>query len=137
APRYLPGVLRRALLWLLAAVLSVPATAVASCGDDPGDAAAVASTRAAVETDCDCASASSHGAYLRCVVQKVRTAVSSRELRRDCKGSVIRCAARSTCGRPGAVTCCGANASGDKSCKVKRHLAHCDAAHDGTACVSI
>ena len=40
--------------------------ALAKCGDNPGDAAAVAATRAQVDAQCPCGSAMKHGDYVRC-----------------------------------------------------------------------
>ena len=38
----------------------------AACGDNPGDAQAVAATRAQIAGQCDCAGANNHGAFVRC-----------------------------------------------------------------------
>jgi len=38
----------------------------AACGDNPGDAQAVADTRAQIAEQCDCAGARNHGAYVSC-----------------------------------------------------------------------
>ena len=51
-----------AVLVLLAARPVLPA-----CGDRPGDAGAVAATRAAAEARCDCAAATDHEQYALCV----------------------------------------------------------------------
>ena len=105
----------------LAALLVVicPTAGLARCGDDPGDAAAIAATRAAVETGCPCASAEHHSAYVRCAAKAARSAILSGDLRAECRGVVRKCAARSTCGRPGAITCCRIDYSGASSCKVR------------------
>jgi len=47
-----------------------------------------------------CADASNHGRYVSCVAHQVKAHVSPR-----CRGKAVRCAARSTCGKPGFVTC--------------------------------
>ena len=47
-----------------------------------------------------------HGRYVSCIAHEVRTAVTSGELDGNCRGAVVRCAARSTCGhKTGFVTC--------------------------------
>ena len=106
----------------LAAVVAIAWSAAASakCGDDPGDAVAVAATRAAIESACPCAAASDHGAYVRCARGVVSTAVGTGDLPRSCAGSVKKCVSKSTCGRPGYVTCCRTSASGKTKCRVKR-----------------
>jgi len=91
-----------AVLVLLAARPVLPA-----CGDRPGDAGAVAATRAAAEARCDCAAATSHDGYVQCVGRVASDAVRNGQLRLRCRRAVVSCARRSTCGRPGAVTCCG------------------------------
>jgi hypothetical protein len=42
---------------------------------------------------------------------------------------------RSTCGKPGYVTCCRTRSSGKTSCSIKRSAARCVAPHGGTVCV--
>jgi hypothetical protein len=54
----------------------------------------------------DCPCTGNHGQYVSCVAREVREAVGSGELDTNCKGKVVRCAARSTCGKKeGFVTC--------------------------------
>src|SRR5262249_13833169 len=133
--RYARSAMRPLLVLVVA--LALPAAAFASCGDNPGDAVAVATVRTAIDEACDCVGTSSHGAYLRCVLTQARAGVQARQLPRGCKGSVIRCAARSTCGKPGFVTCCRTSPTGDTACKVKRNPAHCVAPTGGSACVGV
>ena len=53
-----------------------------------------------------CSCDGNHGQYVSCVTRAVREAVSTGELDVNCKGKVVRCAARSTCGKKeGFVTC--------------------------------
>src|SRR5881409_2062625 len=57
--------------------------------------------QAAISQDCPaCSEASNHGRYVSCVAHVVKRTVSP-----GCRGKAIRCAARSTCGKPGFVTC--------------------------------
>lgn len=95
----------------------------------PCSASQVAAGRAAVDGSCNCATASDHGAYVRCA----NDAVSAAHLPPGCRGQVMRCAARSTCGKPGFVTCCRTTASGKTRCTIKRDAPHCRAPRGGSA----
>jgi hypothetical protein len=118
AARFLSG----SLLLLLGAV----GHAGARCGDGPGDAAAIAAARTQIETDCNCAGAPSHGVYVRCASRVVNQRAGAGTLRRVCKGTVVRCVGRSTCGKPGFVTCCRPAARGGTRCTI-RAAGHCAA----------
>ena len=116
----------------LCVVLTAACVARATCDPttDP-DKTDIASARAAVAANCDCAGATSHGAYVSCAVQQANLAL----VNKSCAGAVKRCAAHSTCGKPpAAVTCCVTGTTGTK-CKVKRDAAHCAAPRGGAACV--
>ena len=119
-----------AVLVLLAARPVLPA-----CGDRPGDAGAVAATRAAAEARCDCAAATDHEQYALCVAGVANEAVWKGQLRLRCRSAVVRCAVRSTCGRPGSVTCCRTTASGADTCRVKAGAVACTAPPGGSACI--
>jgi len=54
---------------------------------------------AAIAAQCAC-DAGTHGAYVSCVAGASQGLVSD-----ECQGAVVRCAARSTCGKDGAVAC--------------------------------
>ena len=95
---------------------------------DP-DRSDIANARAFVADRCDCDAATSHGAYVKCAVEQASAALQNG----SCAGAVKRCAARSTCGRPGFVTCCVTTAKGTR-CGIKRDAAHCRAPRNGTAC---
>ena len=56
-------------------------------------------------------------------------------LSKDCKRAVKDCAARSTCGKPGFVTCCRTRATGTTKCSTKSSAALCKPSKKGTACV--
>jgi len=74
----------------------------AAC-DDP---AAAEAARLEIATKCICTEQTNHGQYVSCVAGKVREAVHN-GLPVNCKGAVMRCAARSTCGKKdGFSTCC-------------------------------
>jgi len=79
--------------------------AAAKC-DDP---AAAEAARASIASNCVCGTSTNHGQYVSCVAHQVRQAVAN-GLPTNCKGTVTRCAARSTCGKKaGFVTCCFAS----------------------------
>lgn len=106
-------------------------------GGTCGDPAALSAVRALVAEQCDCAHAVSPRVYMRCVAAVVKTAVSGGTLPASCASSVLRCAAKSTCGRPGAVTCCRTTANGKAKCSIKPSAATCRAPRGGSACVGL
>ena len=117
-------------LLLAALVVATGRLSSAAC-TDPG---AVASTRAAAESQCHCATATSHGEYVRCVAAVAKADAS---LPSDCRSAVIRCAARSTCGKPGFVTCCRTSSKGTTACARKSTAAKCVAHRGGSVCVGL
>ena len=52
-----------------------------------------------------CDGADNHGRYVSCVARIVRELVADGTVPVNCKGKVVRCAAKSTCGKPGFVRC--------------------------------
>src|SRR2546425_6213653 len=117
---------------LLLLVTAFPAPAGARCGDAPGDLAAVCTARAVAEMQCPCATAQTHGEHVRCVAQVANAEVAAGRLPRSCKRSVVRCAALSTCGRSGFVTCCRYYPVGVVRCKIKRSADRCVPPRGGT-----
>jgi hypothetical protein len=110
------------LVWL-SLLVAIPAPAFARC--DPTtepDKSDVANARAAVAANCDCADATSRGEYVRCATQQAEAAL----LNRGCRGRVKKCASKSTCGKPGSVTCCRTN-NGESKCRTMRSAASCEA----------
>jgi hypothetical protein len=79
------------------------------------DAAAVGAVLAAVDAACPCAGAAdgtggtvpwrNHGAYVRCVSHGLRDGVRTARIKRRCVRDVVPCAARSACGKNGAIAC--------------------------------
>lgn len=77
--------------------------------------AASSAIGAFVDTECPCAGRDdgngatiawkNHGHYVRCVAHAVRAAARSLGVKRRCGRALVPCAARSTCGKHGAVTC--------------------------------
>src|SRR3989441_12832704 len=90
-----------------------------ACGMEQGDAAQVAAVRAMADEQCDCATAANHGAYVSCVDAVAAAAVADGSLRPECEDTVISCAAQSTCGRPGFVTCCTTDSTGQTTGSTK------------------
>jgi hypothetical protein len=88
--------------------------------------------RAEIAATCDCAGATRHGDYVRCVSTVLKRRVKAGELLRECARVIRRCEARSTCGRAGTVTCCRTSRNGTL-CSVKRDAASCTAPHGGEA----
>ncbi len=113
-----------AVLTALLAGLVSASSGHATCDPttDP-DKSDIANARAAVAANCDCAGATSHGAYVSCAAQQANAVL----VNKSCAGAVKKCASHSTCGKPaGAVTCYLATTKGTK-CKIKKDAAHCTA----------
>ena len=102
------------------------------CGSAPDDANGMVSFRAEAASACDCASATHHGAYVSCVARMAKLAVKTGALDKQCRGGVVRCARRSTCGKPGAVTCCRTHKNGVTKCSATMPE-DCRAPRGGTA----
>ena len=98
----------------------------AKCGDNPGDAAAVLAAREAAASTCNCATSTNHGDYVKCVkgVANDRASQNPSLLPKNCKGQVVKCAAKSVCGKTGFVTCCITKNAVTK-CKTKKDAMHC------------
>jgi hypothetical protein len=58
-----------------------------------------------VDTECPCSVARNHGQYVKCVGRIIRQLTSEHPEFKTCRGKLVRCAARSTCGKEGFVTC--------------------------------
>src|SRR5882724_6003366 len=104
------------------------------------DSAAVVATRAASDQACTskgtgCSTAKSHGEYVSCVAHQAKAAVKAGTLPKQCKGTVVKCAAKSTCGKPGFVTCCRTTKQGNPACAITPRAARCTAPKHGAACV--
>ena len=63
--------------------------------------AARCAAQAAIDAACPCEDASNHGRYVRCVIRAAKENVP-----KECRGAVVRCAARSTCGRDDDAVIC-------------------------------
>lgn len=67
--------------------------------------AARCAVQAAIDQACPCDQASNHGRHVSCVAHVVKRLSRDGTIPTNCKGKVMRCAARSTCGKSGTVTC--------------------------------
>src|SRR5438094_904602 len=123
------------ILSALGLLLAAAGPSFAACGDNPGDAQAVAATRAQIAQQCPCSGFNSHGAYQRCAANVTNQAVQAGTLSKQCADVVMSCAGNSTCGRAGAVTCCQTDATGATTCSVKGKASACTAPSGGSACV--
>src|SRR6266481_4913 len=123
--------MRRALLTsalTVSLLLTATGLASANCATDDPTGSKVLAARESANATCDCATATNHGAYVKCVagVAKMLSSGTSPSLPTSCKGAVKKCAAHSTCGKPGFVTCCLTNATtGATSCKIKSSAMKC------------
>src|SRR5882724_3271930 len=92
--------MKLAYFFSAALLLAFPAGVFAQA-ERPDCEAERCAAQSAISQQCPaCADASNHGRYVSCVAHVVKRTVSP-----GCRGKAIRCAARSTCGKPGFVTC--------------------------------
>lgn len=126
---------RSGILAIVAALVLAAGSAEAACGDVPADAGELAAARDAVAAACPCDAPGTHSQYVRCSLGVTRARVTQGLLRPACKTAVQRCASRSTCGRPGAITCCRTSPNGKTGCAVRSSAARCVAPRGGSACV--
>jgi hypothetical protein len=127
--------MRRALaaLVLFALAAGVRADGTPTCGD----AATLRAARAWIATQCDCAAAHNHSAYVRCVSHAARAGRREGVLAKDCTAPVKKCASHSTCGRAGFVACCRTDDDGATTCSVKEGAKSCHKQGTrGAACIS-
>src|SRR5207249_3671475 len=68
--------MRLGILIVSSLVLAAARPSFPTCGDQAADAQAVADTRAAAASECDCAAAASHASYADCVVRVANAAAS-------------------------------------------------------------
>jgi len=89
------------ILTIAFALFGAPAVQAARVDCEPARCA----VQAAIATECSCEGATNHGRYVSCVAHVVRRLAAEGTIPINCKGKVTRCAARSTCGKPGFVAC--------------------------------
>ena len=112
----------------VAALLASAPVAFANCAKDDPTGSKVLAARQQANSTCNCATATNHGAYVKCVagVAKTLSSGTNPSLPKTCKGAVKKCAAKSTCGKPGFVTCCITKGA-TTTCKLKKDAASCTA----------
>jgi len=129
----------RAALGIGIGLAFVPGSASAASPnkcDTPEERAQLAAASATVQAQCDCENARNHGTFVKCARAAIDALIANGDLSADCRGEARRCAARSTCGRPGTVTCCRTDKKGKTTCSIKHDATKCKAPKDGSACVS-
>jgi len=122
-------------LLAISLLLGLARLAAAACGDHPLDAAEMTAARAAGDLACPCVEYADHAAYVGCVATEAAQRTAAHVLHPQCKRALVKCAARSTCGKFGLVTCCRTTAAGVTKCRVTRDAAHCTRPRHGSACV--
>lgn len=120
-----------ALLW------SAPVQAQCTTSACP-DEAAITAARTKIAADCDCIGAKNRGKYGKCIKGVMKSLLNQGSLSKACKKAVQKCEMQSTCGRKGAVVCCGtpdasAAGAGPVSAKVVKKASKCG----GTACADV
>ncbi len=90
------------LIALLLATLAIPVVSARAQTDSCEAARCAMQARLAA---CDCTTADNHGRYVSCITHVIRQLVGEGLVPVNCKGKLVRCAARSVCGKPGFVTC--------------------------------
>ena len=91
---------------LVSAAAIVVTFAVVQAGAKQDCEPARCAVQAAIASQCpSCDGADNHGRYVSCVAHIVKQLVADGTVPGNCKGKVVSCAARSTCGKPGFVRC--------------------------------
>lgn len=113
-------------------VLAGATASGAACTDD----AAVTAARAAIQSTCGCPTAAgTRSAYLACARDVVKQRIAAGTLPGTCRATVTKCVSKSTCGKPGAATCCRTTRTGKTTCSVVANATRCRAPSGGSACV--
>ena len=98
-----------AILTIALAAAAAPALALADC---PIDVGLALSDACPCNADGHGQTWKNHGQYVKCVVHLRNDLRKAGCLDADAKRTIARCAARSTCGKDGAVLCCVYDTSG-------------------------
>src|SRR5262249_18805544 len=107
-------------------------SSLAMCDPTGADVGDIAAAQADIAANCNCVGATTHGEYVSCASDHARTTL----VNQSCRGKVVSCAARSTCGKPGFVVCCRKKSDGTLKCSTKLDCTHCVAPDGGDACCS-
>jgi hypothetical protein len=88
-------------------VVALLAVAARGANAQPDCEPARCAVQAALEEECPCSAATNHGRHVSCVARVVNELSKGENpvVPTNCKGKIKRCAARSICGKEGAVTC--------------------------------
>jgi len=111
----------------LALAAALPASAECTFGKKCTDLEAVELIEAQIATTCDCAGADKPKTYKKCVKGLVKDAVRAGTLPKGCKGGVVKCEAKSTCGRPGSIACCAVKKNGKVKATIAKSADKCRA----------
>src|SRR5688572_9644763 len=117
-------------LLVLALLLVVLPAGAAARRNRPEPIVCPVDVTVALAAACPCDAAKNHGQYVRCVA-RFKNMLRKGGCLTDAERGVLRCAARSTCGRPEAVLCCVPNRAGAYA-RIARDESRCVAAR-GTA----
>jgi hypothetical protein len=115
---------------LLSAVTVDAACTNARCPDE----SVIQTARALISERCNCALATNHKRYMRCVKEVVKETVSKGDLPAACKKPVLKCEGPTTCGQPEAVACCTMSKRGKK---MKARIVSSPDKCKGTACPGV
>ncbi len=135
--------LGRATLPLLLVLLALTSAAQAQseraalprrAGSCATDARAVA--RAAIETSCPCAAATSSRMHFDCARGVLTARLAVGEIAAGCLREALSEVRLSTCGRPGAVVCCRVRANGASRHRIMASAGDCRGTTAYSACVS-
>ena len=122
----------RLLLTALVMATTAPVGAKPGNGHGPGprtcDPAELTAIHDSVMGSCPCDTAVNHGQFVSCASRVVFNAIKGGTLSRECRHAVRRGVAKSSCGRPGFVTCCRSGVPAGAACTVKHDAAGCAAA---------
>ena len=80
-----------------------------------------------IDDACPCEVAVDNRGHVKCVSRVVKELLLSRGLPRACRRGIVRCARRSTCGRPDAVACRSVAPGDSARCRVRLSTELCDA----------
>ena len=108
------------------------------CDPTGADAAAITAARARIDRECPCndydgSQGKKHGDYVHCATDTVKALVRDALLKKSCKRFTQKCAASSTCGSPGFVTCQLTTARLHTTCAIKAAPDRCVAPRGGNA----
>lgn len=126
--------MKRILLLATAVVLVLGAEGTARAQTCPEDVGAALAAACPCDADGQGRAWKNHGQYVKCVVQLRNRLRKDGCLDAEAKRTIASCAARSTCGKEGAVLCCVYDTSATCSDPVADGVAAGTCSDDGSAC---